>query len=100
MSHTAFTINVRKLNSLLFLLLLMGGILYFFTVNNLSTSGFAFKELKEKVGDLQSDQQRMESQITLLGSYQNLNPRIQELKLVEAKDVSYISSDSFMVARK
>lgn len=100
MPQSAITINLRKVNTLLFLLLIVGAVTYFLTTNNLSTRGFAFKELKEKVTELKNEQQRMENQMTLLASYQSLNPRIQELRLVASTDVHYIDWNSFLVARR
>lgn len=100
MSHTAITINLRKVNTILFLLLIVGAVLYFLTVNNLSTRGFVFKDLRDKNNKLEIEKQRLESKITELASYQNLNPRIEQLQLVKATDVIYLDSNAFTVARK
>lgn len=100
MSQAAITLNLRKINTILFLLLIVGAVSYFVTTNNLSTRGFAFKELKDQVNQSEIERQRLENQITLLASYQSLNPRIQELNLVAATDVNYIDWNSFLVARK
>lgn len=100
MSQSAVTINLRKLNTVLFLLLIVGAVTYFLTTNNLSTRGFAFKDLKESVTELEIEQQRLENQMTLLASYQSLNPRIQDLSLVASTDVHYLTWNSFLVARK
>ncbi len=100
MSHTAITINLRKVNTILFLLLIVGAVLYFLTVNNLSTRGFVFKDLRDKNNKLEIEKQRLESKITEFASYQNLNPRIEQLQLVKATDVIYLDSNAFTVARK
>jgi hypothetical protein len=100
MSHAAFSINLRKINIVLILLLVVGAVTYFFTITNLSTKGFAFKELKEQSNALVIEKQHMESEITSLASYQSLDQRIKNLALVASKDVAYISWDDLVVARK
>lgn len=94
------TINLRRVNAVLCFLLIVGAVAYFITTNNLSTRGFAFKDLKQQVNELTLEQQRIQNQMTLLASYQSLNPRIQQLNLVAAADVSYIAWDSALVARR
>ncbi|QQS60736.1 hypothetical protein IPN41_02055 [Candidatus Falkowbacteria bacterium] len=98
--QSTVSINLQKINIILIGALILAAVGYFFTINSLSTKGFVFKELKEKVASLNMDKQKMESQVTALASYQNLNPRIQTMQMVVSRDVSYISWDSFIVARK
>ncbi len=100
MSQTGLTINLRKTNTILFLLLIVGSVVYFLTINNLSTRGFVFKDLRDKTTSLEVEKQRLESQVTELASYQNLDPRIAELELVKATDVTFIDTNAFIVARK
>jgi hypothetical protein len=100
MSQSAFTLNLRKINTVLIGSLIIAAVGYFFTINSLSTKGFMFKEMKEKVNDLSIEKQAMESQMTALASYQNLNPRIQALNMVSSQDVNYISWENFLVARR
>ncbi len=100
MSDSAFSINLRTLNTVLLFALIVGAVTYFFTTTSLSTKGFAFKELKEQSMKLADDKQQMESQITALASYQNLDARIKNLPLVASKDIAYISWGSSVVARK
>jgi cell division protein FtsL len=98
--QSATSIHLQKINTVLIGTLIVAAVGYFFTVNSLSTKGFVFKELKEKVSTFSSNKQDMESQITALASYQNLNPRIQSMQLVTSSDIAYISWDSLIVARK
>lgn len=100
MHQGVVSVNLQKINTVLIAVLIVAAIGYFFTINSLSTKGFVFKELKEQVNTLSTQKQDMESQVTALASYQNLNPRIQTLQLVASQDVAYISWDSLLVARK
>ncbi len=93
-------VNLRTLNACLLFAVVCGAVTYFLTMNDLSTRGFVFKDLKQKANDLAAEQQRMEGEVTALASYQNLNPRIQTLSLVAADTVHYISWDSRLVAKK
>ncbi len=99
-NQSTLSINLHKINTILIGAVILAAVGYFFTINSLSTKGFVFKELKEKVTTLNIDKQNMESQVTALASYQNLNPRIQTMQMVASQDVSYISWDSHIVARK
>lgn len=93
-------INLRRLNACLCLALIAGATAYFITVNDLSTKGFLFKELKQKNNSLVAERQDLESSVSSLASYQNLNPRIAAARLVVAKDVAYVSAGSLAVAQK
>lgn len=93
-------INLRRLNACLSLALIAGAAAYFITVNDLSTKGFLFKELKQKNNSLLAERQDLESSVSSLASYQSLNPRIAAARLVAAKDVAYLSSGSLAVAQK
>ena len=73
---------------------------HFFVVNDLSTKGFVFKDLKSKASQLVADRQVMENSISALGSYQAINPRIEAMKLVATDDIHYISWNKYMVALK
>ncbi len=99
-TNAVFRINLRKLNVILMLACLLGAASYFLTINGLSTTGFAFKDLKQRANELAAENQQLESQVSSLSSFQNLNPRIADLHLVPVSDVAYVSWDSRMVARK
>ena len=98
--QSTISINLHRINTILIGVLILAAVGYFFTINSLSIKGFAFKELKENVATLSIEKQNMESEITAMASYQHLNPRIQNMQMVASQDVSYISWDSFIVARK
>ncbi len=99
-AQPVFRLNLRRLNACLCLALIGGAAAYFITVNDLSTKGFLFKELKQKNNSLIAERQDLESRVTTLASYQNLNPRIAAARLVASKDVAYVSWGSQAVAQK
>jgi len=94
------SVFLSRLNTFLVVAIVASAITHFLVINDLSTKGFVFKDLKSKVGDLSNDKQSMESAISSLGSYQNLNPRIQEMKMVNADGANYINWDQNLVAKK
>lgn len=103
MSHSTpapLRINLRRLNAALLFIAICGAVTYFLTMNDLSTQGFVFKDLKQQSNDLAAEQQRMQAEVTALASYQSLNPRIQSLSLVPTDEVSYMSWDTHLVAKK
>lgn len=91
---------LSRLNRFLVFAIIVTAAGHFLVVNALSVQGFIFKDLKSKANDLVAEEQTMESTVSSLGSYQNLNPRIQSLKLVAADGVNYVSWDQHVVAKK
>lgn len=91
---------LSSINKLLLAAVIVVAGAHFLVVNDLSTSGFVFKDLKSRASQLLAERQIMETSISSLGSYQNVNPRIQAMHLVAADNIHYISRDNYLVARK
>jgi cell division protein FtsL len=94
------SVLLSKINKILLFSVIVTAAAHFLIVNDLSTQGFVFTDLKSKAKQLVADRQNMESSISALGSYQSINPRIEALHLVAADTIHYISWDKYMVARK
>ncbi|MCX6793010.1 MAG: hypothetical protein NTY12_03205 [Candidatus Falkowbacteria bacterium] len=94
------SILLTKINTFLLVAVIAVAGAHFLVVNDLSTRGFVFKDLKSKANQLLTDRQGMETSISSISSYQNINPRIQSMHLVAADNIHYISWDKYMVARK
>jgi len=91
---------LSKINRMLLIGVIAVAGAHFLVVNDLSTRGFVFKDLKSKANQLMADKQTMENSISSLSSYQAINPRIQSMRLVAADTIHYISWDKYMVAIK
>jgi len=91
---------LSKINSILLIAVIVVAGAHFLVVNDLSTKGFVFKDLKSKANQLTIDRQAMENSISALGSYQAINPRIKAMNLVAADNIHYISWDQYLVAVK
>lgn len=92
--------KLSRLNRYLILAVILVAAAHFLVINDLSTKGFVFKDLKSKANQLMADNQTMQNQVSLLGSYQSINPRIESMHLVAADTIHYLSWDQAMVARK
>lgn len=91
---------LSRLNRFLVVAVIIVAAAHFLVINDLSTKGFVFKDLKSRANQLMADNQDMQNKVSLLGSYQSINPRIESLHLVAADTVHYLSWDQSMVARK
>lgn len=98
--RASYRLNLRVLNRVLGLTLMAAAVMYFITVNGLSTTGFLFKELKQHNNNLILESQSLEGQVTNLASYQNLNQRIAAAHLVASTNLSYVSWSSQVVAQR
>jgi hypothetical protein len=92
--------SLSRLNRCLIIAVILVAAAHFLVVNDLSTKGFVFKDLKARVNQLIADNQDRQNQVSSLGSYQSINPRIASLHLVAADTIHYLSWDQAMVARK
>jgi hypothetical protein len=92
--------SLSRLNRFLVAAIIVTAFGHFLVVNGLSTMGFVFKDLKLKTNDLVAERQALETKVSSLSAYQNLNPRIDALHLVAADSIRYINSDNQVVAKK
>lgn len=93
--HSPF---LSRVNCLLIIAVIVTAVAHFLVVNDLSTRGFVFKDLKAQATELATEQENMQSAISSLGSYQNVSQRIAGLGLVAVDTVHYVSPD--IVAKK
>ncbi len=92
--------TLSKLNKFLAIALIATAVGHFLVVNDLSTKGFVFKDLKVESNELVAERQTMESRVSALSSYQSLNPRIQSMHLVSADSIHYLNWNQQAVAKK
>ncbi len=92
--------KLSSFNRFLVFAIVITAVAHFLIVNDLSTKGFVFKDLKVKSNDLMAQRQTMESDVSALASYQNLNPRIEALHLVTADSIHNLNWDQHKEAKQ
>ena len=83
-----------------FCLIMILGISYVVSVNNLSIKGFVLNDLKLKVSELQKENENIELKVMNLESYENITKRANELKMVKVDKIDYITKANEFVAKK
>ena len=93
-------LDLKKFNSLLFISIIVFGVCYLLTMNDLSVKGFQLQELKKEAKDLNDDNKNLELETMNLASYGNLSERIAALRIVKAGKANFIESGSPAVPKK
>lgn len=91
---------LRILNRLLILFIVASGAYYIISVNDLSIKGFVINELKSEISRLQTDNAKYELRAMELESYEVINKRAIELKMVKVDKIDYIDIAGSVVAKK
>jgi hypothetical protein len=76
------------------------GLSYIISVNSLSVKGFVLQELKNKTKQLEAESNNIELNIMSMETYENINQRAQNMKMVKIDKVDYILSGAIGVAKK
>jgi len=93
-------LNLKIINKIIFLIIIIFGVFYLAGVNDLTVKGFKQGELREKNKQLSKENENMELTIMSLGSFSNINSRIKDLKMVATNNIDYIEVNATIVARK
>jgi len=88
------------LNKFLFIVIIINGIYFVASVNDLSIKGFVLRELRLKSEELQNNNKLVTNKVTELESYENIQKRALGMNLVKAGTIEYITVISEAVARK
>lgn len=92
--------NLKNLNKILLLLIIVLGVYYLTGINDLTVKGFRLQEVKKKIGLLSGENKNIELKITGLESYNNLSERVRGLSMVAAGEIDYLVVLSGIVAKK
>ncbi|MCX6800492.1 MAG: hypothetical protein NT091_05095 [Candidatus Falkowbacteria bacterium] len=85
-----FSINLNLINGLLFMIILILGVFFVTTINDLAIKGYAMQTLQKNVKELAQEKKNMEIKIAYLQSYTYLNEKIIKSGYILSKDVEYI----------
>jgi len=95
--------NKQKLaitNKILFILIIVVGIGYMLSVNDLSIKGFVLNDLKSQIKEITKENSQIEMRIAKSESNDNINSRAQEMAMVKVDKIDFINMVSDKVARK
>jgi hypothetical protein len=90
----------RLLYNLLIILIISSGIYYVISINDLSAKGFVMQELKIKLADISNKNKDMELKIMELESYENIDQRADNLKMVKVDKIDYFTIVNEAMAKK
>ena len=87
-------------NRLLMLFVVVLGVGYIAAVNDISIKGFVLDGLKNQQIKLEGNNKHLELEIMALESYDTIDKRAHELKMVKVDKVDYITINSDDLAKK
>ncbi len=93
-------LNIKIINILLSILILLSGAYYLIGINDLAVKGFKLQALKEETNRLNGENKELGIKITDLESYNSLNARAQALKMVAVGKIDYLAGADATVAKK
>jgi hypothetical protein len=91
--------NLKNLNKILCVLLVVLGVVYIIGVNDLAIKGFALSDLKGQQSKIADENKRLELKAMTLSSYNVIGEKIDNLKMVAVGEVEYVAGGSGMVAK-
>ncbi|MFZ5982710.1 MAG: hypothetical protein ACOYS2_04050 [Patescibacteria group bacterium] len=86
-------ISLVAVAAFVFAVLILGGMVYLFQVNDLATKGFEVREIETRIDDLQEERKNLKLKETELKSMYNLEKEVKDLNLVNCSNISYIEKD-------
>ena len=99
-SKREIRVNLRLFNKILLILVIASFVYYLTGTNSLAVKGFAIRDLKAETSQLHEENVNLEIKTTSLSSYNQLSERVNELELVSANNIKYVSIETPVVAKK
>ncbi|MFH1232335.1 MAG: hypothetical protein V1651_00520 [Patescibacteria group bacterium] len=93
-------LNLKIINLAILFIIIVSGVYYLIGTNDLTVKGFSQEKLREKNRQLAKENENLELSVTSLSSYNNINFRIKNLKMVAANNVDYLEVGVNVVARR
>ena len=94
------TISLRLVNKALMVLLLVSGVYYITTINDLVVKGFVLQELEARAGLLRDESRTMNDRAVALKSCNDLSSRIDGLGMVATDKIDYIKVGKGVLAAR
>lgn len=93
-------INLRTLNKIFFCLIIIAGFYFITGANDLTAKGFELQSMKTRAVVIENDNQGLETKITDLNSYYNLDEKVKQLGMVSVGQITYLEAKEGIVAKK
>ena len=87
-------------NKILISAIILSGVWFVITVNDLSIKGFVINELKLELRELKAVNEELSIAVMELESFEQIEERAQELKMVKVDTIEYIEVGSGAVAAR
>ena len=91
---------IKILNRVLAIAIVSVGVYYVTLANDIMAKGFELQELKQEKQSLERVNEQLNSRVASLRSYSNLASRANNLNMVSADNIDYITAGRSMVAKK
>jgi cell division protein FtsL len=91
---------ISLINKILFIIIIISGISYLVSINDLAIKSFVLEDLRDISEELVFTNEGYELNVMNLESYENINKRALELKMVKVDKLNYLSAGSSFVAKK
>jgi len=91
---------ISLINKFLFSFIIISGIFYITSINDLAIKSFVLDDLKNQVNILTNNNEEYEFKVMSLESYENVDQRAQELKMVKVDKLNYLVPTLNFVAKK
>jgi hypothetical protein len=88
------------INKIIFMFVVICGVYYVVCLNDLAVKGFVLRELKMDLAELNRANEANELAIMELESYENINRKARDLKMVKADDIEYIAVTDTSFAKR
>ena len=95
-----FTMNWRLVNRSIFGIIIILVIAYIISVNDLSIQSFTLSQTKNKINEIQKEGEKLDLTAMNLGSFDTINQRAQDMKMVKVDKIDYIEIVNGSVAKK
>ena len=95
-----FMFYLGSLNRMLMVLILLSCGYFVLSINDLAIKGFILQDLKKETNKLQVISKDLELSVTNFESFENIQKRAEELKMVRVEKIDYISISKGGVAKK
>lgn len=90
----------KMFNRFIMVMILISGIYFVISANDLSIKGFVLQELKLELADINKENKNINLKIMELESYDNISKKAKDLRMVKVEKMDYILVNPDVVAKK
>ena len=94
------SLDIKIVNKLMFILIISCCVFYLFGMNRLSVKGFELRSARNKLAEINDENDKLQLNIMSLESYSLLNNKIGTLGMVKVDKFEYLNSNAGVVAKK